>query len=48
MKVIIYLPGLGYDYFDISGYSYALRLKSSIDKMNPNKNKKLIRLIISL
>ncbi len=40
MKSIIYLPSLGYSYFDISGYNYAERYMSSMDKMNPDKAKR--------
>lgn len=40
MKSIIYLPGLGYSYFNISGHDYAERYMSSLDKMNPDRTKK--------
>lgn len=42
MKIIIYLPGLGYDFFDISGFNYAERYMSSLDKMNPKKEVKYL------
>ncbi len=42
MKTIVYLPGLGYDYSDISGYNYAERYMCSLDKMNPDKNIKYL------
>ncbi|NRR93142.1 hypothetical protein HSX10_16315 [Winogradskyella undariae] len=42
MKIIVYLPGLGYDYSDVSGYNYAERYMSSMDKMNPDKNIKYL------
>ena len=42
MKTIVYLPGLGYDYSDVSGYNYTERYMSSMDKMNPNKNIKYL------
>lgn len=37
MKIIIYLPGLGYEFYDISGFHYAERYMTSLDKMNPKK-----------
>jgi hypothetical protein len=42
MKIIIYLPGLGYDFFEISGFNYAERYMSSLDKMNPKKEVKYL------
>ncbi len=32
MKIIVYVPGLGYDYFDISCEAYAKRYMSALDK----------------
>ena len=40
MKAIIYLPGFGYDYFDISSELYAYRYKSALDKSGRDKFKK--------
>lgn len=42
MKIIIYIPGLGYDYSKVSGYDYAERYRSSLDKMNTDKSKKYL------
>ncbi len=40
MKSIIYLPGLGYSHFNISGHDYAERYMSSMNKVNPDRKKK--------
>lgn len=42
MKAIIYIPGLAYDFSNASGYNYAERYMSSLDKMNPDKNVKYV------
>ena len=40
MKAIIYLPGIGYNYFNISSELYAYRYTSALDKSNQDKFKK--------
>ncbi len=42
MKAVIYLPGIGYDYFDISSELYAYRYKSALDKSGRDKFKKYV------